>query len=171
MLSGRLIDIVSERFDAGVRIGEELAMDMIAIPIGPKLRMAAVASPEYLSSHGTPLTPADLAGHSSIGYRRSETGAIYAWEFAKNEQRLKARPQGQLVFNDAGLLVEAALAGRGIAFVLESSAERYLKDGCLIRILEDWCQPFPGFHLYYPSRRQNSVAFNLLVDRLRYREP
>lgn len=171
VVSGRLIDIVSERFDAGVRIGEELAMDMVAVPIGPDLRMAAVASPDYLRRHPAPVIPTDLAAHSSIGYRRSETGAVYSWEFAKDEERFKARPRGQLVFNDARLLLEAALSGHGIAFVLESSAARYLDDGSLIRVLEEWCEPFSGFHLYYPSRRQNSAAFNLLIERLRHREP
>ncbi|MDR6774087.1 LysR substrate-binding domain-containing protein [Azospirillum sp. BE72] len=170
IVSGRLIDIVSERFDAGVRIGEELAMDMVAVPIGPDLRMAAVASPDYLRRHPAPVIPTDLASHLSIGYRRSETGAVYSWEFAKDGERFKARPRGQLVFNDASLLLEAALSGHGIAFVLESSAARYLADGSLIRVLEEWCEPFPGFHLYYPSRRQNSAAFKLLIDRLRYRE-
>jgi DNA-binding transcriptional LysR family regulator len=101
MISGRLIDIVSERFDAGVRIGEELAMHMVAIPIGPELRMAAVASPDYFRRYPVAQTATDLASHSSIGYRRSETGAVYSWEFAKDGQRLKARPRGQLVFNDA----------------------------------------------------------------------
>lgn len=169
-LSGRHTDIVSEHFDAGVRIGEELAKDMIAVPIGPDLRMAVVASPDYLEKRGVPNTPHDLASHASLGYRRSATGAIYAWEFAKKGLDVKARPQGQLVFNDAGLLVEAVLKGHGLACVLESSAAPYLADGSLIRVLEDWCQPFSGFHLYYPSRRQSSSAFNLLVERLRYRK-
>lgn len=169
-LSGRRADIVSEHFDAGVRIGEELAKNMIAVPIGPDLRMAVVASPDYLEKRGVPNAPHDLASHASLGYRRSATGAIYAWEFARNGLDVKTRPQGQLVFNDAGLLVEAALKGHGIACVLESSAATHLANGSLTRVLEDWCQPFSGFHLYYPSRRQSSSAFNLLVDRLRYRK-
>ncbi|HEX8047652.1 LysR family transcriptional regulator [Rhizobium sp.] len=169
-VSGRHTDIVSERFDAGVRIGEELARDMIAVPIGPDLRMAAVASPDYLEKCGVPETPHDLASHANIGYRRSATGAIYAWEFSKSGLSVKVRPQGQLVFNDAGLLIKAALKGHGIALVLESSAAPHLAERSLRRVLEDWCQPFAGFHLYYPSRRQSSSAFNLLVERLRYRK-
>lgn len=169
IVSGRLTDIVSERFDAGVRIGEELAKDMIALPIGPALRMAAVASPAYLATRGTPRTPRDLASHACVAYRRSRSGDIYVWEFAKNGQQFKARPHGQLVFNDPELLIKAALDGHGIAFVLESTAAPHLHDGSLIRVLEDWSQPFPGFHLYYPSRRQNSAAFTLFIERVRYR--
>ena len=170
IVSGRLTDIVSERFDAGVRIGEELAKDMIAVPIGPMLRMVAVTAPDYLAKHGIPRTPYDLASHACVAYRRSESSIVYAWEFGKDGQKVKARPHGQLIFNDTELLIDAALLGHGIAYVLESSAQPYLNNGSLMQVLEDWSEPFPGFHLYYPSRRQNSAAFALFVERLRYRE-
>ncbi|MFJ1260569.1 LysR family transcriptional regulator [Cupriavidus sp. CuC1] len=170
ILSGRLTDIVGERCDAGVRIGEELVKDMIALPIGPMLRMAAVASSDYLAKRGIPKTPHDLASHACVAYRRSESSSVYAWEFGKDGKKVKTRPHGQLIFNDSELLIAAALNGHGIAFVLESSAVPYLDDGSLIRVLEDWSEPFPGFHLYYPSRRQNSAAFALFVERVRYRE-
>lgn len=169
ILSGRLTDIVGERCDAGVRIGEELVKDMIALPIGPMLRMAAVASPSYLEERGIPKTPHDLASHACIAYRRSESSLVYAWEFSKNGQKVKARPHGQLIFNDSELLIAAALNGHGVAFVLESSAAAYVNDGSLLRVLEDWSEPFPGFHLYYPSRRQNSAAFALFIERVRFR--
>jgi DNA-binding transcriptional LysR family regulator len=164
-----LVDIVSGRFDAGVRLGERLDQDMIAVPISPKLRMAAFAAPSYLERHGTPLTPYDLAKHNCISLRMATSGGLYAWEFERDGKELKVKTEGQLVFNDAGMIVTAALAGRGIAFTVEGHVARYFTDGSLVRILEDWCEPFDGYYLYYPSRRQPSPAFSLVLDGLRYR--
>lgn len=164
-----LVDIVSGRFDAGVRLGERLDQDMIAVPISPKLRMAAFAAPSYLERHGTPQTPYDLAKHNCISLRMATSGGLYAWEFERDGKELKVKTEGQLVFNDADMIVTAALAGRGIAFTVEGHVARYFKDGSLVRILEDWCEPFDGYYLYYPSRRQPSPAFSLVLDGLRYR--
>lgn len=164
-----LTDIVAERFDAGVRLGERLEKDMIAVPIGPKLRMAAVASPGYLAEHGTPQTPGDLAHHRCINLRFVSSGGLYVWEFEKDGRELKVKVEGQLVLNDVDLTIDAAIAGHGIAFMIEDHVAPQLADGRLIRILEDWCEPFDGHYLYYPSRRQPSLAFSLLLEALRYR--
>jgi len=164
-----LTDIVAERFDAGVRLGERLEKDMIAMPIGPKLRMAAVASPGYLAGHGTPRTPGDLARHRCINLRFVSSGGLYVWEFEKDGRELKVKVEGQLVLNDVALAVDAAIAGHGIAFMLEDHVSTGLADGRLVRLLADWCEPFDGHYLYYPSRRQPSQAFSLLLDALRYR--
>ena len=164
-----LVDIVSGRFDAGVRLGERLEQDMIAVPIGPRLRMAAFAAPSYLERHGTPQTPYDLAKHNCIGLRMATSGGLYAWEFERDGKELKVKTEGQLVFNDADLIVAAALAGRGIAFTVEDHVEHHLAAGTLVRLLEDWCEPFDGYYLYYPSRRQPSPAFSLMLEALRYR--
>jgi len=164
-----LVDIVSGRFDAGVRLGERLEQDMIAVPIGPRLRMAAFAAPSYLEPHGTPQTPYDLAKHNCISLRMATSGGLYAWEFERDGKELKVKTEGQLVFNDADLIVAAALAGRGIAFTVEDHVEHHLAAGTLVRLLEDWCEPFDGYYLYYPSRRQPSPAFSLMLEALRYR--
>jgi len=164
-----LSDIVSERFDAGVRLGEQLAKDMIAVRIGPRLRMAAVASPAYFSRHPVPKTPMDLAEHRCINLRLTSAGGLYAWEFDHEGRELRIRVDGQLVFNRIHLILNAALAGHGIAFLIEDHAEKAIADGSLVRVLDDWCGPFDGYHLYYPSRRQASAAFTLLVEALRYR--
>ncbi|TXC70313.1 LysR family transcriptional regulator [Sphingomonas ginsenosidivorax] len=165
-----LTDIVAERFDAGVRLGERLEKDMIAVRIGPKLRMAAVASPTYFAAHGKPETPADLAQHQCINLRFVSSGSLYAWEFEKAGRELKVKVDGQLVMNDPDLTLEAAIAGRGIAFVIEDHAAAQIADGRLVRVLDDWCEPFDGHYLYYPSRRQPSPAFSLLLDALRHRD-
>lgn len=165
-----LTDIVAERFDAGVRLGERLEKDMIAVRIGPRLRMAAVASPAYLAEHGRPETPHDLTGHRCINLRLVSAGSIYAWEFEKDGRELKVRVEGQLVFNDVDLIVDAAVAGRGVAFMLEDHVSRHLSQGTLVRVLDDWCEPFDGHYLYYPSRRQQPPAFGLLLDALRHRD-
>ncbi len=162
-------DIVAERFDAGVRLGERLEADMIAVRIGPRLRMAAVAAPTYFARSGVPATPHDLAGHACIGLRMV-SGGLYAWEFERDGRELKVRVDGQLVFNDPELIVAAAVAGHGIAFLPEDRMLPLVASGALIRSLEDWCEPFDGYHLYYPSRRQPSPAFSLFVEALRYRE-
>ncbi|MBS1063885.1 LysR family transcriptional regulator [Gluconobacter wancherniae] len=164
-----LVDIVAERYDAGIRLGERLEQDMIAIPISPRLRMAAVASPSYLSGKTIPETPYDLAQHSCINLRLSTSGGLYAWEFERDGKEIRVKTQGQLVFNDINLIVEAALTGHGIAFMLEDHVKDHLFSGNLVRVLEEWCEPFDGYYLYYPSRRQPSPAFNLLLDALRYK--
>ena len=164
-----LTDIVAERFDAGVRLGERLEKDMIAMPIGPKLRMAAVASPGYLAEHATPQTPGDLAHHRCINLRFVSSGSLYVWEFEKDGRELKVKVEGQLVLNDVDLTIDAAITGHGIAFMIEDHVAPQMADGRLVRLLEDWCEPFDGHYLYYPSRRQPSPAFSLLLEALRYR--
>jgi len=161
-------DIVEERFDAGVRLGESIAKDMIAVRIGPDVRMAVVGSPGYFARHAKPKTALDLAHHQCIKMRLPTAGGLYAWELQKGERELKVRVEGQLAFNNVPMIMRAATAGFGLACVLEDQTKPYLADGRLVRVLEDWCPPFPGYHLYYPSRRQPSAAFTLLVDALRY---
>jgi len=165
-----LTDIIAERFDAGVRLGEQVAKDMVAVRIGPDLRMAVVGAPSYFANRPTPRTPQDLAQHSCINLRLITLGGLYAWELEKDGRELHVRVDGQLVFNNVPMILRAAAAGFGLACVLEDQAEAYLADGRLVRVLEDWCPPFAGYHLYYTSRRQPSAAFALLVDALRYRE-
>lgn len=162
-------DIVSGRFDAGVRLGESLEKDMIAARIGPKLRMAAVGAPAYFAEKGMPATPHDLARHTCINLRMASAGGLYAWEFEKSGRELRVKVDGQLVFNDPDLISDAAVRGHGIAFMLEDHFSRQLKEGSLVRVLDDWCEPFDGYHLYYPSRKQPSPAFKLVLDSLRYR--
>jgi DNA-binding transcriptional LysR family regulator len=164
-----LRDIVADRFDAGVRLGEQIDKDMIAVRIGPDLRMAAVATPDYLNRHGSPRTPQDLTGHACINLRFPTRGGLYAWEFEKDGRELHVRVGGQLIFNETRLILKAADAGLGLAFVLEDHVRDHLADGRLLRVLEDWCPPFSGYHLYYPSRRQPAPAFALLVEALRFR--
>ena len=164
-----LTDIVAERFDAGVRLGEQVAKDMIAVPISPELRMAVVGSPAYLVAHPAPKTPQQLSDHICINLRLPTRGGLYAWEFEKGARKLNVRVDGQLVFNTAGLIVQAAVAGMGLACLPQDAVKREIEDGRLVRVLGDWCPPFPGYHLYYPSRRQQSPAFALLVEALRYR--
>ncbi|MDB5609718.1 MAG: transcriptional regulator [Bradyrhizobium sp.] len=164
-----LTDIVAQRFDAGVRSGEQVAKDMIAIRIGPDLRMAVVGAPSYFRKRSEPKKPQDLIGHNCISLRLSTHGGLYAWEFEKGARELKVRVEGQLVFNGTFQMLNAALAGFGLAYVPEDLAQPHLAKGRLKRVLEDWCPPFSGYHLYYPSRRQSSAAFALLVDALRYR--
>src|SRR5437879_5263599 len=156
-----LTDIVVERYDAGVRAGEQVAKDMIAVRIGPDLRMAVVASPSYFRKRAEPKKPQDLIGHNCINLRLPTHGGLYAWEFAKGGRELKVRVEGQLVFNGTFQMLNAALAGLGLAYVPEDVAQPHLAKGRLKRVLEDWCQPYPGNHLYYPSRRQSSAAFAL----------
>ena len=164
-----LTDIVAERFDAGVRLGEQVGLDMIAARIGPDQRMAVLGAPAYLADHPAPKTPHDLTGHACINLRLPTLGGLYAWEFGQDGRELKVRVDGPLVFNDTRLVLEAATAGFGLACVLEDLAERHIAEGRLVRVLGDWCPPFPGYHLYYPSRRQLSPAFSLLVEALRHR--
>ena len=162
-----LRDIVADRFDAGVRLGEQLDKDMIAIPIGPKLRMAAVASPGYFTRYPVPKTPHDLATHRCLNLRLPTYGGLYAWEFERRNRQLNVRVDGQLIFNTSPHIVQAALDGLGMAFLPEEEFSPHIAKGRLVRVLEDWCPPFSGYHLYYPSRRQPSPAFSLVVDALR----
>ncbi|HET7766282.1 MAG TPA: LysR family transcriptional regulator [Burkholderiales bacterium] len=164
-----LIDIVAQRYDAGVRSGEQVAKDMIAVRIGPDMRMAVVGAPSYFAKRPSPKDPQDLTEHDCINLRLPTYGGLYAWEFEKGGRELKVRVEGQLVLNSTGQMLEAALAGFGLAYVPEDAAQPDLDKGRLKRALEDWCPPYSGYHLYYPSRRQPSPAFALLVDALRYR--
>lgn len=164
-----LTNIVAQRYDAGIRPGELVARDMIAVRVGPDLRMAVVGAPSYFTGRKKPRTPQDLTGHSCLNLRLPTHGSLYAWEFEKNKRVLNVRVDGQLVFNGAGPLLCAALNGFGLAYLTESHVKPYIADGRLIRVLSDWCPPFSGYHLYYPSRRQTSPAFSVLVDALRYR--
>ncbi|MGO7545060.1 LysR family transcriptional regulator [Rhizobium leguminosarum] len=164
-----LTDIVAERYDAGVRLGEQVAKDMIAVRIGPDMRMAVVGAPAYFDTRPKPLTPQDLTDHNCINLRLPTYGSVYAWEFEKDGRELRVRVEGQLVFNNIALRLNAVLAGMGLAYMPENLVEAPLADGRLERVLEDWCLPFSGYHLYYPSRRHTSPAFALLVDALRYR--
>ena len=164
-----LTDIVAERYDAGVRLGEQVARDMIAVRIGPDFRMAVVGAPSYFARRSRPKKPQDLTAHDCINLRLPTYGGIYAWEFEKRGRELKVRVEGQLVFNNIALRLNAALAGLGLAYLPEDQVQTHLADGRLIRVLDDWCPPFSGYHLYYPSRRQPTPAFSLVVDALRLR--
>jgi DNA-binding transcriptional LysR family regulator len=163
------IDIVEERFDAGVRLGETIAQDMVAVRIGPDMRMAAVASPAYFSGRKPPRTPQDLALHNCLNLRFPTRGGLYAWEFEKAGRALNVRVEGQFVVNDIALALQAALDGLGIAYLPEDYVRAEIEGRRLTRVLDSWCPPFPGYHLYYPSRRHQSPAFTLLVEALRYR--
>ncbi len=164
-----LTDIVAQRYDAGVRLGEQVAKDMIAVRIGPDVRFVVVGAKSYFAKHSAPKRPQDLIGHTCVNYRLAPQGGLYAWDFEKDGRELKVRVEGQLVFNGVFQVLDAALAGFGLAYVPEDLAQPYLAKGRLKRVLEDWCPPYSGYHLYYPSRRQPTPAFALLVDALRYR--
>jgi DNA-binding transcriptional LysR family regulator len=168
---GALVDIVTQRFDAGVRLGEQVAKDMIAVRIGPDWRFAVVAAPAYFSTRPRPSIPQELTQHACINLRLATRGGLYAWEFKKDGRALNVHVDGQLIFTSSAQMLRAALAGFGIACVPEDMALPHIEQGELVRILEDWCAPFEGYHLYYPSRRQASPAFALLVEALRYRTP
>lgn len=159
-------DIAADRFDAGVRLGESIDKDMIAMPISPKLRMAAVASPAYFEKHPAPKVPADLHRHNCINIR-FPSGGVYVWEFERRGREVNVRVEGQAIFNTSPHIVLAALDGLGIAFLPEEEFAPHIEEGRLVRVLQDWCPPFAGYHLYYPSRRQHSPAFSLVVDALR----
>lgn len=164
-----LIDIAAERFDAGIRLGEQVARDMIAVRIGPPMRMLVIGAPGYLASRPIPRVPQDLAQHDCINLRFIARGSLYAWEFEKGEQRLNVRVEGRLTFNNLEQIREAALAGFGLAYLPQDMVQAPLDAGRLGQVLGDWSPPFPGYHLYYPSRRPPSLAFSLLVDALRRR--
>jgi DNA-binding transcriptional LysR family regulator len=163
-----LTDIVAHRYDAGVRIGEQVGKDMIAVRIGPDMRMAVVGAPSYFVRRSPPKTPQDLTEHSCINLRLPTHGGLLAWEFEKGGRELKVRVDGQIVLTGITQMLNAALAGLGLAYLPEDLAQPHLTHGSFKRVLEDWCPPFPGYHLYYPSRRHSSPAFALLVDALRY---
>ena len=160
-------DIVADRFDAGVRLGNTIDKDMIAVPIGPPLRMAVVASPAYFEIHPKPKTPQDLTAHRCINQRMPSSGGLYVWDFARRGKQVNVRVDGPLIFNTSPPQVDAALTGLGIVLLPEDELAPHLSDGSLVRVLEDWCLPFAGYHLYYPSRRQPSPAFSLVVKALR----
>lgn len=162
-------DIAAERFDAGVRLGESVEKDMIAVRIGPDMRMVPVAAPAYLEDNPTPQTPQELVAHRCINLRLSTSGGLYAWEFEKEGRPLRVRVDGQWTFNTVRPMVEAALAGYGIAFVPEDTVRKHVESGALVQLLDDWCPAIAGFHLYYPSRRQISPAFALVIEALRWR--
>jgi DNA-binding transcriptional LysR family regulator len=162
-----LIDIVAERFDAGVRLGDQVAKDMFAVRISPDVRMAVVGSPEYLSGRPAPATPQDLTAHRCINLRLPTHGGLYAWEFARDGRALQVQVAGQAVFNTTSQILQAALDGFGLAYVPADLTLEHVAAGRLRRVLDDWCPTFPGYHLYYPSRRQASPAFALVVEALR----
>jgi DNA-binding transcriptional LysR family regulator len=164
-----LTDIVAQRYDAGVRPGEQVAKDMIAVRIGPELRMAVVGAPSYFMKRPEPKKPQELVHHTCVNLRLPTYGALYAWEFEKGNRELRVRVEGQLTFNGITQMLNAALSGFGLCYVPEDLVQRHLAKGSLQRALDDWCQPYTGYHLYYPSRRQPSAAFSLIVDALRYR--
>lgn len=165
-----LTDIVADRFDMGIRLGEQVAQDMIAVRIGPDFGMAVVGSPTYFEQRPIPLTPHDLTGHACIGLRLPTSGGLWSWPFAKDGRELKVRPQGPAAFNTISLALDMALASIGIAYLPEDVVGEYIARGRLISVLADWSPPASGYHLYYPSRRQPTPAFSLILDALRYRE-
>lgn len=164
-----LTDIVSQKIDAGVRSGEQVAKDMIAVRIGPDMRMAVIGAPSYFKKRSEPKRPQELITHNCITLRLPTHGGLFAWEFEKGGRELRVRVEGQLTFNTTAQMLSAALEGSGLAYVPEEMAQPHIAKGRLRRVLEEWCPPYSGYHLYYPSRRQSSAAFSLLVDALRYR--
>lgn len=165
-----LTNIVEERIDAGVRSGEQVAKDMIAVRIGSDMRMAVVGSPAYFKSRPEPKKPQDLTEHNCISLRLPRYDTLYAWEFERGSRELRVRVDGQLTFNTTQQLLNAAIAGHGLAYVPESMVEESVSKGRLKRVLTEWCQSFSGYHLFYPSRRQSSAAFSLVVEALRHRK-
>lgn len=170
ILDSTFRNIVEERFDAGVRLGESVEKDMIAVRIGPDWRLVAVAAPGYLADRGRPTHPKDLVGHSCINMRHESAGSLYAWEFEKDGQALRVRVDGQVTFNNSYAMIDAAVSGLGIAYVPEDIVASQLASGALALVLDDWSPMFDGYFLYYPSRRQNLAAFQIVVDALRYRK-
>jgi DNA-binding transcriptional LysR family regulator len=169
VIDSGLTNIVAERYDAGIRLGEQVAKDMIAVRIGPDLRMAAVATPAYFEAHSKPKTPQELTRHNCLNLRLQTYGGLYAWEFEKNGRPLNVRVDGQIISNGSSAILSAALHGLGIAYLPDDMVRAYMANKRLVRVLGDWCPPFPGYHLYYPSKRQPSAAFTLLMEALRFR--
>ena len=169
VIDAGLTNIVAERYDAGIRLGEQVEKDMIAVRIGPDLRMAAVATPSYFEAYSKPKTPQDLTRHNCLNMRLQTYGGLYVWEFEKNGRPLNVRVDGQIICNGSSAIVSAALLGLGIAYVPDDMVRAHIAEKRLVRVLADWCPSFPGYHLYYPSKRQASPAFALLTEALRYR--
>lgn len=168
-IDNTLTDLAAGRYDAGIRLGEQVAKDMVAVRIGPELRLAVVGAPSYFARRPKPETPQDLTGHACINLRLPTHDSIYAWEFEKDRSEIRAHVEGPLVFTRSSYVLKAALAGLGLACLFQDQVDAALAEGRLVQVLSDWCPPFPGYHLYYPSRRQPSAAFTLLVEALRYR--
>jgi DNA-binding transcriptional LysR family regulator len=166
-----LANIVADRFDAGVRLGEQVAKDMVAIRIGPDFRFVVVAAPGYFDAHQEPKVPQDLTSHRCINLRMPTYGGIYAWEFERGGREINVRVDGQLVFNSSKQILDAALAGFGIAYLPEDTAAPHIERGRLVQVLDNWCAPFPGYHIYFPSRRQSSPALSLVIVALRFSGP
>lgn len=164
-----LTDIVSGRFDAGVRLGESIEKDMVAVRIGPDWRMAVVASPDYLAKYGQPETPYQLQDHSCINMRLPTLGGLYSWEFSKDGKEIRVKVEGQLIFNNLASRIDAALSGMGIACVPEDTVKHHINEGRLESLLDEWCEPFSGYYLYYPSRKQHTAAFSKLIEAVRYK--
>jgi len=164
-----LTDIVAQQYDAGVRSGEQVAKDMIAVRIGPDMRMAVVGAPSYFKKRAEPRRPQELIGHNCINLRLPTHGNVYAWEFEKGSREVRVRVEGQLTFNGTAQLLNGALAGCGLAYVPEGLVKQHIEKGRLKRVLADWCPPYSGYHLFYPSRRQSSAAFAVVVNALRHR--
>lgn len=169
LLDSTFRNIVEEGFDAGVRLGESVEKDMIAVRIGPDWRLVAVGSPRYFEEHSVPLHPQELVRHVCINMRHETAGGLYAWEFEKNGQALRVRVTGQVTFNNSYAMIDAAVNGYGIAYVPENIVERQLASSALVQVLDDWSPCFDGYFLYYPTRHQNLPAFNVIVEALRYR--
>ncbi|WP_158784398.1 LysR substrate-binding domain-containing protein [Pantoea sp. BAV 3049] len=162
------VDIVDGRFDAGIRLGESIDKDMVAVRVGPELRLVAVGAPSYFETHGIPQTPHDLQNHNCINMRLPTAGGLYHWEFEKDGKPLRVRVEGQLIFNLLSERIDGATSGFGIAFIPEDMIREQLISGELVTVLDEWCPSFPGYYLYYPSRKQHPPAFALLIDALRY---
>jgi len=168
-MEGGLVDIAAQRFDAGVRLGEQVSKDMVSVRIGPDLRFAVVGTKSYLTTHGVPKTPQELVGHSCINLRLPTHGGLWAWEFERNRREMKVRVDGQVILNNIFQVRDAALEGLGLAYIPEDLARAHLSKGQLVWVLEEWSPPWSGYRLYYPSRRQSSPAFALILEALRYR--
>jgi DNA-binding transcriptional LysR family regulator len=170
VIDNGLTDIAAEGFDAGVRLGEQVAKDMIAVRIGPDVRFAVIGAKSYFANQTAPLTPQQLTDHTCINLRLPTRGGLWAWDFERNGRELKVRVEGQIILNSIFDIVDAAVEGFGVAYVPEDLAELHVSKGRLVRVLEEWCPPWPGYHLYFPSRRQTSPVLTLLIEALRYRE-
>lgn len=165
-----LTDIVSEQYDAGIRLGSVIDKDMIAVRIGPDFRMAVVGSPDYFNDKTRPTSPEDLTGHKCINLRLPTQGGLYPWEFEKDGRSLSVRVRGQTAFNNTYMMLQASLDGLGLAYVPQDLVQKHLSDGTLITVLEDWCPLFPGYHLYYASRHHVNPALSKIIDTLRHQD-
>jgi DNA-binding transcriptional LysR family regulator len=165
-----ITDVVAEGFDAGIRLGERVERDMIAVRLTPDLRLAVVGAPSYFANRSLPQTPRDLRDHACINYRWSATGALYRWHFEGPDGPLDVDVHGPLTVNDTGIIIEAALGGGGMACLPETSVMQHIASGRLTRVLDDWCRPFSGFFLYYPSRHHMPASLRTLIDFLKLKE-